>query len=92
MGRKHAWAESMHAQAHACTTHTRMHTIHTHAHTQPTFRRLGIAYDARTAQALLRRERGLAAQLLYAVRAAVAGMDCQAKVMHGGRTVMMRAQ
>jgi hypothetical protein len=50
------------------------------ARPQPTFKRLGIPYDARAAQALLRRKPGAAAKLLSRVRDAVAGMDAQAQV------------
>lgn len=69
---------SKHRTPLTCSSHT-----HTRTHTcllQPTFTRLGVKYDARTAQALLRREPGLAGQLLYSVRAALGGLDANVKV------------
>jgi hypothetical protein len=47
---------------------------------QPTFNRLGVQYDSRTAQGLMRGEPGLAARLLAAVKAALDGMVTNARV------------
>lgn len=47
---------------------------------QPTFNRLGVKYDSRTAQGLLRGDPGLAGQLLYSVHQALSGMATNAKV------------
>ena len=51
-----------------------------HTRLQPTFERLGIKYDARTARALLDRQPGLAARLLASVRGAFAALDSNAQV------------
>lgn len=53
---------------------------HPHLAAQPTFNRLGVKYDSRTAQGLLAQQPGLAAKLLHSAKAALDAMGTNAKV------------